>query len=84
MSRERPHWLTWLALGPIFFYQRFISKLLHRLIPGSGCRFHPSCSHYSVTAYTRFGLFKGTWLTIKRLIRCHPWGGQGIDEVPNK
>jgi putative membrane protein insertion efficiency factor len=74
--------VVWLALLPIYFYQRFVSKPLHWLVPCSGCRFHPSCSAYAVIALKTHGLFKGSWLSIKRIGRCRPGGGSGIDEVP--
>lgn len=48
----------------------------------SPCRFHPSCSAYAVEALEVHGAWRGTWLTIRRLGRCHPWGGHGIDLVP--
>ncbi|AMA73354.1 membrane protein insertion efficiency factor YidD [Aneurinibacillus thermoaerophilus] len=60
-------------------YQRFISPLL----PPS-CRFYPSCSHYGLEAIQRFGALKGGWLTIKRLVKCHPFHPGGIDPVPEK
>lgn len=46
------------------------------------CRFAPSCSAYAVEAIARHGVAKGGWLAIKRLARCHPWGGSGFDPVP--
>ena len=52
-----------------------------RILPPS-CRFQPSCSGYAVTALRRYGALKGGWLTVKRLGRCHPWGGCGYDPVP--
>jgi len=52
-----------------------------RLIPPT-CRYHPSCSHYAITALRRYGAIKGSWLALKRLLRCHPWGGSGYDPVP--
>jgi len=61
----------------IKFYQRTISVLL----PPS-CRFTPSCSNYAIEALRKHGLFKGSFLTIKRISRCHPWGGSGHDPVP--
>ena len=74
--------VVWLALQPIYFYQRFVSKPLHAIIPGSGCRFHPSCSAYAVIALKTHGFLKGSWLSIKRIGRCRPGGGYGVDEVP--
>jgi uncharacterized protein len=52
-----------------------------RILP-STCRFSPSCSAYAITALSRYGAIKGGWLAIKRLLRCHPWGGHGHDPVP--
>jgi len=52
-----------------------------RLIPPT-CRYTPSCSAYAIQAWSRYGAFAGSWLAIKRLLRCHPWGGSGIDPVP--
>jgi len=52
-----------------------------RILPPS-CRYAPSCSAYAITAIGRYGAFKGGWLAIKRLGRCHPWGGSGFDPVP--
>ena len=52
-----------------------------RILPPS-CRFTPSCSAYAITAWTRYGPVKGSWLATKRICRCHPWGGQGHDPVP--
>lgn len=51
------------------------------LLPAS-CRYSPSCSAYAITAWTRYGALKGSWLAAKRLLRCHPWGGCGADPVP--
>ena len=69
------------------FYQRFLAPLLKWISTGSPsgatCRFHPTCSHYCLEAVDRFGTVKGLWLTIKRLARCHPWGGHGCDPVPS-
>jgi putative membrane protein insertion efficiency factor len=67
--------LPFIAL--IKIYQWCISPLL-----GPSCRFTPTCSQYSLEAFKKYGLFKGFWLTIKRISRCHPWGGQGYDPVP--
>jgi uncharacterized protein len=58
-------------------YQLVISPWL-----GPKCRYTPTCSQYGVEALKKHGLFKGSWLTIKRISRCHPWGGHGYDPVP--
>ena len=62
---------------PIRFYQRCISPLTP-----PACRFTPTCSQYAVEAIRKHGPFKGFWLAIKRICRCHPWGGSGYDPVP--
>ena len=62
---------------PIRFYQRCISPLTP-----PACRFTPTCSHYAVEAIRKHGPFKGFWLAVKRISRCHPWGGSGYDPVP--
>jgi hypothetical protein len=69
-------------LQPLFIllirgYQRFISPLL----PPT-CRYSPSCSHYGIDALKKHGAFTGSWLTIKRILRCHPWAKGGYDPVP--
>jgi putative membrane protein insertion efficiency factor len=61
----------------IWIYQNLISPIL-----GKSCRFNPTCSHYGIEAIKKHGPFKGAWLTIKRISRCHPWGGHGYDPVP--
>ena len=50
---------------------------------GHGCRFQPTCSAYSLEALEKHGAIKGTYLTVRRIMRCHPWGGSGIDNVPD-
>ncbi|MBU6208086.1 MAG: membrane protein insertion efficiency factor YidD [Alphaproteobacteria bacterium] len=52
------------------------------LILPSSCRYHPSCSAYAIEAVQRYGAAKGGWLALKRIARCHPFGGHGFDPVP--
>jgi len=48
----------------------------------NACRYNPTCSQYAIDAITKYGVFKGTYLAIKRIGSCHPWGGSGFDPVP--
>ncbi|HAW50808.1 MAG TPA: membrane protein insertion efficiency factor YidD [Flavobacteriales bacterium] len=66
-----------LFTGLIKFYQMAISPYL-----GQNCRYEPTCSEYSVRAIDKYGVFKGSWLSIKRILSCGPWGGHGYDPVP--
>lgn len=70
------------ALGTLFIaliraYQFLISPIL-----GASCRYTPTCSQYGLEAIKKYGPFKGGWLTLKRIVRCNPWGGHGHDPVP--
>jgi len=58
-------------------YQKFISPALP-----PACRYYPSCSHYGIEAVRKYGALKGAWLSLKRILRCAPWGGHGYDPVP--
>lgn len=62
---------------PVRFYKLVISPLI-----GANCRFQPTCSAYALEALEKHGAFKGGWLALRRIARCHPLGGSGIDEVP--
>lgn len=62
---------------PIRFYQCAISPMLP-----PACRYTPTCSQYAIEAIRKHGPLKGSWLAIRRICRCHPWGGSGYDPVP--
>jgi len=64
-------------IGLIKIYQFTLSPFL-----GKQCRFVPTCSQYGIEAMQKHGALKGSWLTIKRIVRCNPWGGSGYDPVP--
>lgn len=64
-------------LVPIWIYQYALSPLF----PPS-CRYTPTCSEYSKQAIMKYGVIKGGWMGLKRISRCHPWGGKGYDPVP--
>ena len=67
-----------LALSALRFYKAYLSLLV-----GGSCRFEPTCSMYAYEAVERFGVPRGAWLTLKRLLRCHPLSGKfGYDPVP--
>lgn len=59
-------------------YQLLLSPFL-----GGACRYYPSCSHYAMEALARHGAGRGGWLALRRLARCHPFGGHGFDPVPD-
>ena len=70
--------MTRLLVLLLRFYQRWISPAL-----GPRCRFAPSCSQYAVDALREHGLLRGSWLTLRRVGRCHPWNPGGHDPVPS-
>ncbi|MGA1029964.1 MAG: membrane protein insertion efficiency factor YidD [Flavobacteriaceae bacterium] len=70
----------WLAFPLILIFKAY-QVLISPLLPPS-CRYQPTCSQYGVEALQKHGLWKGGWLTLKRLSKCHPWGGKGYDPVP--
>ncbi|MBC8194728.1 MAG: membrane protein insertion efficiency factor YidD [Acidimicrobiia bacterium] len=71
--------------GPISSLLCGLIGLYQRLTDGrpTPCRYLPTCSNYALDAIEGAGVFRGTWLTVKRLSRCHPWGGHGWDPVPS-
>lgn len=68
-----------LLINMIRFYQKFISPML----PPT-CRYQPTCSQYGIEAIQYYGIIKGMWLTVKRILRCHPFHKGGFDPVPIK
>jgi uncharacterized protein len=64
---------------------RGVVRLYQLVLSGrpSPCRYYPTCSAYAVEALERHGAVRGSWLTLRRLLRCHPWGGHGVDPVPD-
>ncbi|MFG6148804.1 membrane protein insertion efficiency factor YidD [Halobacillus sp. B23F22_1] len=69
--------MNYVMIVIITFYRRFISPLT----PPS-CRFVPTCSEYGIESFRRFGFIKGSWLTIRRILKCHPFHKGGFDPVP--
>ncbi|MAT89849.1 MAG: membrane protein insertion efficiency factor YidD [Flavobacteriaceae bacterium] len=69
--------LATIMIGLIELYQELLSPILP-----STCRYQPTCSHYGIEALREHGLIKGSRLLLKRISRCHPWGGSGYDPVP--
>ena len=71
--------IRWILIKIIRFYQLAISPYL-----GSSCRHSPTCSSYMIGAIREWGALRGTWMGLKRLAHCHPWGTFGYDPVPKK
>jgi hypothetical protein len=69
--------LRGLVVGLIYGYRYLVSPILP-----SSCRYRPTCSEYALEALSRYGALKGGWIALKRILRCHPWGGSGHDPVP--
>jgi len=87
MGEKEPHFqynnlkkrITYPFILLVRFYQTAISPFTT-----STCRYSPTCSHYTIEALQKQGLFAGGWLALKRIFSCHPWGGSGYDPVPEK
>lgn len=71
--------MKYLILKLIKFYQKFISPIL-----GKNCRFYPTCSSYTYEAIEEYGILKGLYLGIKRILKCHPFNKGGYDPLPKK
>ncbi len=68
----------WILLALIRLYQLLISPIL----PADTCRFYPTCSHYGYRAIYKYGVLKGGWMAVKRVVRCNPFNPGGFDPVP--
>ena len=73
-------------MSPVARVERLAVRGYQRVTAGrpSPCRFDPSCSNYALDALEHHGAARGSWLTIRRIVRCHPWGGSGWDPVPER
>lgn len=74
-----------LVLGTIRLYQKTLSfdhGIVGKVFGERFCRFYPSCSEYSYQAIERYGIFRGSWIGCKRIVRCHPWNDGGYDPLP--
>jgi putative membrane protein insertion efficiency factor len=77
--------VRFVVLLVIKLYQKTLSfdhGPLAKVFPFFGCRYHPTCSEYAYQAIDKYGVFKGSWLSVKRVIRCHPLAKGGYDPVP--
>ncbi|MDD9718873.1 membrane protein insertion efficiency factor YidD [Dinoroseobacter sp. PD6] len=70
--------LAWLLSLPVRAYRLIFSPWV-----GFNCRYDPTCSAYAMEALRKHGGVKGGWLALRRILRCHPWGGTGVDDVPD-
>jgi uncharacterized protein len=66
--------MRWLLIQVVLLYRVTLGRLL-----GGHCRFHPSCSQYAIDAVNKYGAIRGAWKAVKRVARCHPFGGKGYD-----
>ena len=71
--------LAYLISLPVRAYRATFSPLV-----GRNCRYEPTCSAYALEALRKHGGVKGGWLSLRRIVRCHPWGGMGVDDVPDR
>ncbi len=77
--RTTHQWLSAFFTGLIKVYRYLLGPVL-----GTCCRFYPTCSHYAETAIHRFGILKGSYLAVSRILRCHPFHPGGYDPVPDR
>ena len=88
MESLKPYQKFRSGLRQVLIFPFILLIKLYKLIVSpwlpSACRFTPTCSQYALEAFRRHGVFKGFYLSFRRIIRCHPWGGHGHDPVPDK
>ncbi len=72
--------MTKVVIFILKFYKKYLSPFLTRSL-GNACRFTPTCSEYMIEALEKYGFIKGMTMGVRRVSRCHPWGGQGFDPV---
>lgn len=72
-----------ILIAPLLLLVKFYQYIISPIFPAS-CRYTPTCSNYMIEALKEWGLFKGIFLGVKRILSCHPWGGHGHDPVPKK
>ena len=66
--------MSWLLIQLVILYRATLGQFL-----GGHCRYQPTCSQYAIDAITKYGPWRGSWLAVRRIARCHPWGGSGYD-----
>jgi putative membrane protein insertion efficiency factor len=66
--------MKWIFIHLVLLYRATLGRFL-----GGHCRFHPTCSQYAIDAINKYGAWRGGWMALKRIARCHPWGGRGYD-----
>ena len=66
---------------PLVFLVKIYQRIISPLFPPT-CRYTPTCSEYAIQSLKKYGIIKGVYLSIKRIVNCHPWGGSGYDPVP--
>lgn len=80
-SARFPDIVKSIAVFPFLLLIKFYQRCISPYTPPA-CRFTPTCSQYALEAFRKYGPFKGFYLSLKRILRCHPWGGSGYDPVP--
>tara|TARA_B100000886_G_scaffold163987_1_gene111811 strand:+ start:588 stop:812 length:225 start_codon:yes stop_codon:yes gene_type:complete len=70
-----------ILIYPLIFLVKIYQSIISPLFPPT-CRYKPTCSEYTIQSLKKYGIIKGVFLSIKRIVNCHPWGGSGYDPVP--